>query len=201
MDHSKLSLVHELRYIGGILNLAKESFDLFEYLEFPQTEAEKKYLENAQCFITIKDALWCNCCVDLAKLYSKKKIDRINKYNGGEIFNISSLLSALKEGKYVLSDIDYNAIELRINEINKNKDSIELLIRLRNKEYAHTEIHDLPKVDFQDIFLKVKYLLDMGIEIFNFLWFQVLGRKTAGIVFTQFDTNKFDIIRKLASSK
>ncbi|WPU99989.1 hypothetical protein SNE26_28675 [Mucilaginibacter sp. cycad4] len=185
--------------MGGTLNLAKESFDLCEYLENPPTESEQEYIENSKYFTTIKDALWCNCCIDLAKLYDHNPKNDIVRKNGSyaKIFNFLSMLNALKNGKYPI-EIDSIVIESWIEKINDNNNSINLLKEFRDKAYAHTEIHVFPEINFHELFRNIKLLFELAFNVFNFLWCEVLGRKISDLGFTVFNPSDFDLIRKLS---
>lgn len=118
--------------IWKISILAKKCLKYSYYMHKPETEEELNFLNNSGEFIFIRHILWRNSVIELSKLFSNPS--RNNK------FNLIHFLKKLKKDQY-FGGFNINQIKIKEweNQILENKDTIDLILQLRDAVYAHTD--------------------------------------------------------------
>lgn len=102
------------------------------YLHKPDTAEELDYLKNSRDFKFIAHSLWRNAVIELSKLFNDSK--EVDKFN---IFHFIKKLE--KNGHFRSFKIDQLKIDDWYNQIDQNRETIDLIVKLRKKVYAHTD--------------------------------------------------------------
>tara|TARA_R110002020_G_scaffold179235_2_gene372378 strand:+ start:1395 stop:2015 length:621 start_codon:yes stop_codon:yes gene_type:complete len=102
------------------------------YLHKPDTKEELEYLRTSRDFQFIAQALWQNAVIELSKLFSNSK--------NRDKFNIFHFIKKLeKNGHFSGFEISQNKINNWYTNIEESRETINLIIKLRDKVYAHTD--------------------------------------------------------------
>ena len=147
IQERKEELREKIDQIVYILVVAKQCLLFSKDLRFSDDEKLDTFLKGSGHFTFIHTSLWKQCVVELAKLFSKSE---------GQKFNVHRLMTQLgSSGHFGCLGFDKGAIQAWQNRITENQDKIEVILKLRDKVYAHTdpgfEVHTLDVPTFKDI--------------------------------------------------
>jgi len=190
---TKKELKENIWLIWKILTLAKECYQYSYYMHKPETPGELEYLKYSQHFQFIRHILWRNTVIELCKLFSKS--------SGRDKFNIFHFIGKLKkDGHFRSFDVDATKITDWESRLDANKETIEKLLILRDKVYAHTDRMNKNPDDLTPTFEAVKQLIDIVENVIQEIYATVF--ETHAMMETPlFNRNRFDIVKVLADAK
>ncbi|RDY58382.1 hypothetical protein [Flagellimonas nanhaiensis] len=129
---SKNELKESILPIWKVVTLAKKCFRYAFYLHKPDTEIELEFLERSREFTFIRHILWRNTVIELSKLFSSSP--KRDKYN------IFHFINKLKKDQYFGTfEIDPSKIKTWEEQLEMNSSTINIILELRDKVYAHTD--------------------------------------------------------------
>lgn len=181
---------NEIWRIWEILILAKESFHYSFYLHKPETKKELNYINKSRDLDFIRHILWRTTVIELSKLFSESdKRDR---------FNINHFIRKIKKGGHFgdmgVSDDIINKWE---QEILSKKATIDILLKFRDKVYAHTDPdkdrHSKHDITFQQTELLIDFVESIIREIYRTIFQSDIVTETV-----IFDRKRFDLVKILA---
>ena len=167
----------------------KHCFEYSYYLHKPETIEEENYLKTSQDFRYIRLILWKMAVIELAKLF--KETDR---------FSIIRFIKKLKkDGYYGDLGVDSDVINNWQKSIEENKSSIETIIKLRDKLYAHTDSAK-EKYLYESIsFEQTKKLIEIVESVISEIYSVVLD-SYADLSSPIFERKRFNIIKILSKA-
>ena len=195
----KEDLKTELYSIWNILIMAKECYSYSLYLYKPVTSEEREYLNKSSEFNFIRHILWRMAIIELSKLYSGQL--EMNGEKERDRFNIQKLIRKLKvNGEFKSIGVDTQKITHWESLFRINKTTIERVIQLRDKVYAHTDANKnkfiANDIDFED----VKILIDIIEEILHDIFTTVFDTQLI-LDSPIFDNKGFKAIKILAEAE
>lgn len=116
-------LKNDIWAIWKILLSCKENFLYSRYLHKPDTEEEKKYLDNSIHFRFLRHSLWRLCIIDLTKLLTKSDKD---------VYNLWTFVKNLENHVYKKHNVPSDLIIEWLYELNSKK------IKLRKYYFSET---------------------------------------------------------------
>lgn len=147
MTNKEKEFKDEIEKIWDILIYAKDNFEYCHYLYNTETKEEAEYIKHSNDFKFIREMLWRMAVIELAKLYSSKK---------NEHFRLDKFINKLKGDQY-FGDMGIDKLKIAYWElqISQNKETIDVLIDLRDKLYAHTDRNGISNskdsIPFRDV--------------------------------------------------
>jgi hypothetical protein len=189
----KSELKNEISNIWEIFINANECFHYSFYLHKPDTQEEFDYLNSSNDLKYIRHIMWRMSIIELSKLFSGPKTrDR---------FNIQHLISKLKKdgnlGNIGISDETLNNWEA---EIKKNQKSVNSILTLRDKIYAHTDSHKTEYLSTTLSFEDIGYLLKIVEVIIQDIHSSVF-ETYADVETIVFNRKRFNIVKILAEER
>jgi len=192
MDKRK-EISSEILSIWKILTYAKECFQYSYYLHKPDTKEEIDYLNRSRDFKFIAHTLWEYTVIQLSKLFSESsKRDR---------YNISHFISKLKpNGHFGNMKISETIINKWENQIAANQVTINNILTLRDKVYAHTDSNWDDYNNIEITFKQTEQLIEIVETIIFDIYTIVLD--THPVMNTPFfRKGRFNIIKVLADEE
>ena len=184
---------NEIWRIWEILVLAKECFHYSYYLHKPDTIKELEYINQSTDLDFIRHILWRTTVIELSKLlsYSEKR-DR---------FNINHFIRKLeKDGHFGDLGINQATIYKWKNEIEGRQVIINILLKYRDKVYAHSDPNkdEYSKLDIT--FKQIEQLIDFVENIIREIYGTVLNAHidTETVIFRR---QRFDLVKILADEQ
>ena len=185
--------------IGKLLMVfahANEQYHYVEYFHNPATKEERDIMIEgpmAPDFEIIKHMLFRSFIIEIAKLYSSSDS---HKYRLGKLVD-----SLAPDGHYASVAISKTHLAEWKQLLDDNKDIIDKITVLRNKEYAHTDDPDKNNTYIGDItFPQIKKLLDIAGAILMYLYDEVL-ESTLLLEPVIFDHERFLILKMAAKGE
>lgn len=187
---SKKDEIHkEIWNIWQLQLEVKHCFEYSYYLYKPETKEEEIYLKTTQDFQYIRLILWKMAVIELAKLF--KDNDR---------FSIIRFINKLKFGAhYGDLGIKPEVINNWEKSIEKNKSSIETIIKLRDKLYAHTDAEKEKYMHESISFEQTKKLIEI-VESIIIEIYSVVFDSYADLSSPIFERDRFNIIKVLSKA-
>lgn len=195
MIRMKEELKIKLEKLHHVYTFAKEAYLYTEYFHNPSTKGEFDLITSSaykKNLSIIMHLMFRTLIVEVYKLFSRSPNDkfRLDKF-------IDSLSSS---GRFRSIGIPQTHIDIWKNLLADNKNTIDNIILLRNKIYAHTEN---PMTNYNEIdisFKQIKVLLDIADKILKSVYREIFG---AGIVTNAvtFDRKRFSLLRLLAKAE
>lgn len=150
----KEELDNNINAIWDILTLSKECYQFSFYLYKPETEKEVEYLSKSEYFKFIRHILWRNTIIELSKLFSdSSRRDKFNIYHFIRKLDFDGYFSSFK--------VDAKKVHGWKHRLEEVQPTINIILRLRDKVYGHTDanfcLKDFEKISFED----VKMLIDI----------------------------------------
>ncbi len=192
MTNKEKEFKDEIETIWDILIYAKDNFEYCHYLYNTETKEEAEYIKHSNDFKFIREMLWRMAVIELAKFYSS---------SNNQKFRLKLFISKLKfDGYFGDMGIDPMIIASWESRIRQNKDTIDVLIDLRDKVYAHTDrkgiSHPQDSIRFKD----VNELLVLAEEIIKEIYLSVFDSE-ADLDSPLVNTKNINIIKVLAKEK
>lgn len=182
----------EIEKIEKILATARTCFDYCHYLYNTKTEEEAEYIKLSDDFKFIREILWRMAIIELVKFYSSSNSHK---------FRLELFIRKLKcDGYFGDMGIDPRKIASWESRINQNKETIDVLIDLRDKLYAHTDrngiSHPKDSIPFKD----VDNLFILAEDIIKEIYLSVFDSEV-DLDSPLVDTKNIKIIKVLAKEK
>jgi hypothetical protein len=184
---------NEIWRIWEILVLAKECFHYSYYLHRPDTQKELDYINKSADLDFIRHILWRTTVIELSKLLSgSDKRDR---------FNINHFIGKLSnDGHFGDLGITKVTLDKWKNEIERKKETIDILLKYRDKVYAHSDPNkdEYSKLDIT--FKQTEELIDFVENIIKEIYGTILNSAidTETIIFRR---QRFDLVKILADEQ
>ncbi len=160
LEKKKRELHDKLDQIWYITTTAKECLLFSKDLRFSKDQEVNRFLRESSHFTFIHTVLWKQCVIELAKLFSENK--------DTHKFNIHHFIHQLgKEGHF--SALNYNEASIQSwkERITENDYKIDVVKKLRDKAYAHTD----PDFDFSALetptYREIENLIEIVEEIIH----------------------------------
>jgi AbiU2 len=190
---TKEELKENIWSIWKILILAKECHQFSFYLYQPKTSEEAAYINNSRHLQFIRHILWRNTAIELSKLFNKSQ--RRDK------FNIFHFINKLRHDQYFGQfKINPKKISEWENKLESNKHNIDLILKLRDKVYGHTDLKEPNKELDIPTFEETKILIEIVESIIQEI-FSTAFDSHATMETPIFDRNRFNMIKVLAEEK
>ncbi|WP_127020510.1 hypothetical protein [Flagellimonas beolgyonensis] len=189
----KAEIKKEIWEIWKIAINAKRPLKYSIYLHKPETPAEADYIRYSQDFQFIRHSLWRLAVIELSKLFnSKQSLDK---------FNIFHFIKKLEnDGYYRSLKIKESKIDEWKKMLSDNDDVIKIVLKLRNKVYAHSDgpevISDLDTPTFE----QTEKLIDIIENVIQEIYFSIFN-SFANVESPDIDLNPSSIIKTLAQEK
>ncbi|RYE37970.1 MAG: hypothetical protein EOP48_27835 [Sphingobacteriales bacterium] len=187
----------KLESILHIFILAQDAYLYTEYFHNPATDEEKKLVYRSHQSVYIKfimHLMFRSLIVEVSKLYRKDNKKR-------EKFSLPHLVdSLLPGGQLQEAEISRVLLSKWINQFNENQETINAVLRLRDKVYAHS---DDPLKSYNDIdlqFAQLKELLDLAGNILKELYGAVYDTSLE-LDSPTFDRERFGFLRLLSNGE
>lgn len=172
---------------------AKRFLNYSFYLHRPETDEELEYLRNSRDFAFIAHSLWRNTVIELSKLFNDSK--EVDKFN---IFHFIRKLE--KDGHFRILEINQIKIDEWYKQIEENRETIDLIVTLRKRVYAHTDGPE-GKIGLDTpTFEQTLKLIDIIESVIKEIYFTVF-KSDALISAPHLDLNPSKIIKILAAEK
>ncbi|MGN6341197.1 MAG: hypothetical protein ACTHML_09560 [Ginsengibacter sp.] len=195
MDDLRQELKEKLDKILHVYIFAQETYLYTEYFHNPETQEERELVfhsAHSNDLSTIMHLMFRTLVVETSKLFSRSINDK---------FQLEKLISALSpSGHFRKAGIPITHIESWRKQLLDNNETIENILLIRDKLYAHT---DNPLADYNEIdisFKKIKVLLGIAANIlytvFHDLYDTELILDSPG-----FDRHRFGILKLLAKAE
>jgi len=182
----------EIKNVWDIFINANECFHYSNYLHNPETQDELDYLNSSRDLQYIRHIMFRMLIIELSKLFSDKKGDR---------FNIQHLINKLnKNGNFGNMGISDDVLKRWDAEIDNNRETIETILTLRDKVYAHTDSDKKKYISIDLSFNEIEPLLNIVEEIIRRIYSSVFNT-FADVETVVFDKKRLSIIKILAEEK
>ncbi|MGM0582085.1 MAG: hypothetical protein ACQETL_15485 [Bacteroidota bacterium] len=175
--------------------LAKEAYLYTEYFHNPETKEEMDLITvspHKGNLSTIMHLMFRTLIVEVSKLYSRSNND---KFQIGKFIN-----SLCPSGHFRAINVSQAKINTWKNLLVDNKTTIDNVLLLRDKMYAHT---DNPLISYNEIdisFKEIKVLLDIADEILKSIYHDIFNTELMTDALT-FDRERFSILKLLAKAE
>ena len=190
----KSELESEISNIWKIFINANECFHYSFYLHNPNTQEEFDYLINSIDLQYIGHAMWRMTIIELSKLFSGSKTRR-------DRYNIQHLICKLKnDGIFRNIGFSNETIKKWETKIERNQETINSILILRDKIYAHTDSEVEKFLDIDLPFKQIQFLLEIVKEIIQDVHFSVFNSE-AIVETVVFNKERFGIIKVLAEAE
>lgn len=195
MQRLKDDLEIKLEKILRVYLFAQEAYLYTEYFHNPATKEERDLISNSahvSALSMIRHLMFRTLVNEVAKLYSRSSNDK---------FRLSSFIDSLSpSGHFGKIGISSAHVENWKQLLLKNEKTIDNILLLRSKLYAHT---DNPLVDYSSIdisFKEIRNLLDLADSILKAIYSDVFqtGLITGS---PSFDRERFIILKLLAKAE
>lgn len=195
MENTKEEFSNKLEKVLHVYIFAQEVYLYTEYFHNPETKEELELITksaHAKKLSMIRHIMFRTLVTEVSKLYSRSK---------NEKFRLEKLIESLSQsGDFKGTNIPEDRIQLWKQNLLENKETIDSILKLRNKVYAHTDdqVEDYSHVDIS--FKKIKILLDIADNILKGIHKQVfnIGLLTNPLTF---DRKRFSLLKLLASAE
>jgi hypothetical protein len=179
----------EIWRIWEILILAKECFHYSLYLHSPKTPKELDYVNKSQDLQFIRHILWRTAIIELSKLFSvSDKRDR---------FNINHFIKKLKKDGYFGGLlVKPSTIDKWEKEIEQNSHTISILLKYRDKVYAHTDPNKDEHLKHEMSFEQTERLMGFVENIVKEIYLTILNSEIDTDII--FNKDRFDLVKLLA---
>ncbi|WP_422860972.1 hypothetical protein ACOKFD_09390 [Flagellimonas sp. S174] len=129
---SKTEIKENILAIWKISILSKKCLKYSYYLHKPDSPEELDYLNNSRDFEFVRHIMWRNAVIELSKLVSgSSKRDK---------YNIFHFIKKLKKDQYFGGfGIAEEKIKDWENRLEENRETINIVLSLRDKVYGHTD--------------------------------------------------------------
>lgn len=144
-------LKNHVKEIFLINEKCRINFEITKYFNNPKTEEEFNFIKKSTFFRHVSGSMWRLCVIDLYKLYSFSKNDKLSLRN---------LFNKLKNKQYLNHGINPQRIVIWEKLLLEKGSSIEKVRILRNKLYAHTEVN-FKVQEFELYFAEVEGLMNV----------------------------------------
>lgn len=192
MSSNKDQLREKLDKIGGIFLSAKEHFIICKYLYNPDTERERKYLNNSNFFSLVSHAFWRLSIIELSKLINE---------SSSEKFNVHRLIARFKKDNDLAKlGLDESLVKEWENSFSENKGIIEVVLNLRHKLYAHTDPKGEEYAKAELYFSDVEKLMDIIKDILDKIYSSIFDE---GLHFVPLvpDSETSSLVRLIVEAK
>ena len=193
MPSRKKEVEKEIETIHLILVFARECFQYCYYFFNPNTVEEEDYLKRSDDFDFLKHVLWRMTIIELSKLFcNSADRDKFNLYHFTNKFR--------KDGHYSEFSISEEKLKEWENKLEIARLSIENLLKIRDKVYAHT---DKIKIDVNTWGLttkEVEKLIDIAEDVIKEIYLTVIGADVSmdTVIFSR---EHFEVIKILADAR
>ena len=193
MPSRKNELEKEIEAINLILVFARECFQYCYYFYKPNTVEEEDYLKYSQDFDFLKHVLWRMTIIELSKLFSKStERDKFNLQHFTNKFKVNGHYSK------------FNVTEKKLNEWKNKIDNasitIEHLLTIRDKVYAHTDNIKINDSDFGITTEEIEKLIDIAGDVIKEVYL-ILFKAEVSMRTIIFDRVHFEVIKILADAR
>jgi len=192
MDKVK-QLKDEVWEMWQIFIVSNECFDYTYYLHKPDTKEEVDYLRRSKDFRFIRNMLWRMTIIELSKLFSSSS--KRDKYN---LFHLIQKLK--KGGQYGDISVQEETLEKWESKLQEHQELINRILKLRDKQYAHTDPNNDKSADLPIYYTDIKELLLIIEDVIKEIYHQVF-KAEAHIANLFFDKGQFDIIKILCKEE
>lgn len=127
-----MDLKENISIVWDTLVKSKVNYDIVKYLNSPTTKEEFEIIKRSIFFTTTAYSLWKLCIIDLHKLFSNSRNDKIS---------IKKLIENIETRDAKEHKITKETISKWNIEITKNETSINTIKYLRDKLYAHSDLN------------------------------------------------------------
>jgi len=195
MIKMKEELQIKLEKLLHVYIFAKEAYLYTEYFHNPETKDELDLITNSphkSNLSTIMHLMFRTLIVEVSKLYSRSENDK---------FQLEKFIDSLSPSGYFRKiNVSQTHIAAWKKLLVDNKATIDNVLLLRDKLYAHT---DNPLKDYNEIeisFKEIKILLDIADEILKSIYHDVFntGLMTDAVTF---ERERFIILKLLAKAE
>jgi hypothetical protein len=192
MENLKKELGIKLEKILLVYVFAQETYLYTEYFHNPETKEELDLVTKSGNISVIMHLMFRTMVVEVSKLYSRSESDK---------FQLEKFIQSLSpSGHFTKIGISIAHIEVWKKLLISNKPTIDNILFLRSKLYAHT---DNPMIDYKEVdisFKAIKTLLDIAGEILKNIYADVFGTELITDSPT-FDRRNFGLLKLLAKAE
>lgn len=191
----KEELQIKLEKLLHVYIFAKEAYLYTEYFHNPATKEELDLVTSSAHNLnlsTIMHLMFRTLIVEVSKLFSRSTNDK---------FQLEKLIDSLSpSGHFRTIGVSQAQIDAWKRFLEDNKTTIDNVLLLRDKIYAHT---DNPLINYNEIdisFKQIKILLDIADQILKSIYHDIFdtGLMTDAVTF---DRERFSILRLLAKAE
>ena len=191
----KEELKIKLENLLHVYIFAKEAYLYTEYFHNPSTQEELDLVTSSahkRNLSTIMHLMFRTLIVEVSKLFSRSSNDK---------FQLEKFIDSLSpSGHFRTIGVAQSHIDIWKKLLVDNKTTIDNVLLLRDKIYAHT---DDPTINYNEIdisFKQIKVLLDIADKILKSVYHDIFetGLMTDAVTF---DRGRFSILRLLAKAE
>ena len=182
----------QLIKLVNVYSITKTSYVYAEYFHNPLTTEERKIMQDpvyASHFNFINHVLFRNLVVEMSKLFSNRSSDK---------FRLSKFINGLKkEGQYYQLRFEQTLLLAWETALAANKTTIDLIIKIRDELYSHTDGKEEDYNELDINFTDLKKLMDLGENIIGH-FFSFFFSADFDFTVPIFERERFPILKVLA---